>query len=66
MTIWSMLEIAAWVLSALVAAWLLTDAFRTGRRFDEEFLVHTMEDLGEDAEWQAEAGDAPRGDGSRR
>lgn len=52
MTVWELLQNAAWVLSALIAGWLLHDAYRTGRDFDEEFLVHTMEDLGEESEWQ--------------
>jgi hypothetical protein len=51
-TIWTLFEYGAWVLSALVASWLLYDAYRIGRDYDEEFLVHTIEDLGEDAQWQ--------------
>jgi hypothetical protein len=52
MTVWDLLQAAAWVLSALLAVWLLHDAYRTGRDYDEEFLVHTMEDLGEESQWQ--------------
>lgn len=47
MTIWELTEYAAWVLSALIAAYLLGDAVRISRHYDEEFLVHTLEDLGE-------------------
>lgn len=65
MTVWNLLEVSAWVLSALIAAWLLYDAYRTGRDFDEEFLVHTMEDLGEDSEWQ-ESTDGPGDSGRSR
>ncbi|CAM5742883.1 hypothetical protein MAUB1S_03598 [Mycolicibacterium aubagnense] len=63
MNFWTLLENAAWVLSALVASWLLYDAYRVGRDYDEDFLVHTVEDLGEDAEWQhatAESHDTER------
>lgn len=47
MTVWDLLELAAWLLSALVAGWLLYDAVTTSRRYSEEFLTHTLEDLGE-------------------
>lgn len=47
MTVWNLLEWAAWVLSALVAGWLLYDAVLTSRRYSEEFLTHTIEDLGD-------------------
>jgi hypothetical protein len=47
MTVWNLLEWAAWLLSALVAGWLLYDAVMTSRRYSEEFLTHTIEDLGD-------------------
>ena len=47
MTIWDLLELAAWVLSALTAGWLLYDAAMISRRYGEEFLTHTIEDLGD-------------------
>ena len=46
MTVWDLLELAAWVLSALVAGWLLYDAVITSRRYSEDFLTNTLEDLG--------------------
>jgi len=52
---WTLLEYGAWVLAAVVAIWLLYDAYRVGRDYDEEFLTHTIEDLGEDADWQHSA-----------
>ena len=52
MTVWDLLQYAAWALSALVAGWLVRDAYRIGRDYDEEFLVNTIEDLGEESEWQ--------------
>lgn len=58
---WQFLEYAAWALSAVVAVWLLLDAYRTGRDHDEDFLVHTMEDLGEESAWQQPT-DAPARD----
>lgn len=50
MTIWNALEWAAWAVSALVAGWLLYDAVMISRRYSEDFLTHTIEDLG-DAEF---------------
>lgn len=47
MTVWDLLEYAAWTLSALIAAWLVYDATMTSRRYSEEFLTHTIEDLGD-------------------
>jgi hypothetical protein len=47
MTVWNALEWAAWVLSVLIAGWLLYDAAMTSRRYSEEFLTHTIEDLGD-------------------
>ena len=32
------LEWAAWVISAALGGWMLFDAIRTGRRYDEEIL----------------------------
>jgi hypothetical protein len=37
------LEIAAWVISAALAAWMLLDAFRVSRDYDEEFLTTSVE-----------------------
>jgi len=47
MTVWDLLEWTAWALSALAAGWLLYDAVMTSRRYSEEFLTHTIEDLGD-------------------
>lgn len=47
MTIWNVLEWLAWALSGLIAAWLVYDAVATSRRYSEEFLTHTIEDLGD-------------------
>lgn len=47
MTVWTLLEYAAWALSALIAGWLVYDATMTSRRYSEDFLTHTIEDLGD-------------------
>lgn len=52
MNFWTLLEDGAWFLAAVVAAWMLFDAYRIGRDYDEEFLVHTIEDLDDDIGWQ--------------
>jgi len=55
---WTLFEYGAWVVAALVAAWLLYDAFRVGRDYDEDFLIHTVEDLGEEADWMQVSDDS--------
>lgn len=47
MTVWNLLELAAWLLSAAIAGWLVYDAVMISRRYSEEFLTHTIEDLGD-------------------
>jgi putative Mn2+ efflux pump MntP len=37
------LEWAAWVISAGLGAWMLFDALKTGREYDEEFLTTSVE-----------------------
>jgi hypothetical protein len=37
------LEIAAWVISAALGGWMLLDAFRVSRDYDEEFLTTSVE-----------------------
>jgi hypothetical protein len=37
------LEIAAWVISAGLAAWMVFDAIRVSRTYDEEFLTTSVE-----------------------
>ncbi len=43
MTIWNVLEWAAWILSAIIAVWMITDLLRVGREYDEEFLTTSAE-----------------------
>jgi len=37
------LEWAAWVISAILAVWMLYDMLKTGREYDEEFLTTSVE-----------------------
>jgi hypothetical protein len=37
------LEIAAWVISAGLGGWMLLDAIRVSRDYDEEFLTTSVE-----------------------
>ena len=60
MTFWNLLEWAAWILSIGIACWLLYDAVMTSRRYSEDFLTHTIEDLG-DADLSASDGSGEEG-----
>jgi len=42
-SVWSALEIAAWVLSAGIALWMVADLVRVGREYDEDFLTTAVE-----------------------
>jgi hypothetical protein len=37
------LEWSAWIISAGLGAWMLFDALKTGRAYDEEFLTTSVE-----------------------
>ena len=37
------LEIAAWVISAGLAIWMVQDAIRVSRQYDEEYLTTSVE-----------------------
>jgi hypothetical protein len=37
------LQDAAWIISAVLGAWMLYDAMKTGREYDEEFLTTSVE-----------------------
>jgi hypothetical protein len=39
----SVLEWAAWGISAILAVWMLADMLKTGREYDEEFLTTSVE-----------------------
>jgi hypothetical protein len=52
------LEWAAWVISAVLAAWMLFDTIKVGREHDEEFLTTSVEGTDELFDPNAAAGDA--------
>jgi hypothetical protein len=43
MNIWQVLEWVAWGISALMFAWMLTDAWRVSQNYDEETLLSSRE-----------------------
>ena len=43
MSVWGALEVAAWVLSAGIALWMVADLVRVGREYDEDFLTTAVE-----------------------
>lgn len=58
MSVWNVIEIAAWGMSAIIAIWLIADAIRVSRDYDEDFLttVIEIEESSEDAEINGEGG----------
>jgi hypothetical protein len=42
-SVWGALEVAAWVLSAGIALWMVADLIRVGREYDEDFLTTAVE-----------------------
>ncbi|HEX3847098.1 MAG TPA: hypothetical protein VHV81_06920 [Steroidobacteraceae bacterium] len=43
MSLWRLAEAAAWIGGACIFGWILLDAWRTGRRFDEKLLLSSRE-----------------------
>ncbi len=43
MSVWGAIELAAWVLSAGIALWMIADVIRVSREYDEEFLTSAIE-----------------------
>jgi hypothetical protein len=43
MSVWGAIELAAWVLSAGIAVWMIADVIRVSREYDEEFLTSAIE-----------------------
>ena len=41
----AVVELIAWVLSAIIAIWLVTDLLRTGRQHDESSLINAPDPL---------------------
>lgn len=48
MSVWEMLEWAAWIISAVIAIWLIADVIKVSREYDEEFLTSSIESLDDD------------------
>lgn len=57
-------NVVAWVLVGVFAAWLLVDFVRTNRRYDEEYLTTSIEGVDEFAEVERAMGSD--GEGSNR
>jgi hypothetical protein len=53
------LEYAAWAISAALGAWMLYDAVKVSRQYDEEFLTTSVE--GTDELLRTEPATTPRG-----
>jgi hypothetical protein len=43
MTVWDAFEWAAWIISAVIAVWMIADLLRVSREYDEEFLTTAVE-----------------------
>jgi hypothetical protein len=52
------LEWAAWIISAVLAVWMVYDMLKTGRSYDEEFLTTSVEGTDELLDPSATAGGA--------
>lgn len=44
---WTILEYAAWAVSAVILLWMLADATRVNREFDEDMLMSSKEGVDE-------------------
>ncbi|MHA6794976.1 hypothetical protein ACVGVM_15905 [Pseudonocardia bannensis] len=61
MTIAGGLELVAWILSAIIAGWLVFDVVRVARTHDEHLLINAAELIDTPAEPRAGARDAEGG-----
>ena len=43
MAMWTLLEYAAWAASAVLLLWMVLDAVRVGRDYDEDVLLSSRE-----------------------
>jgi len=57
MDFWDILSYAAWIVSAALLGWMLMDAIRVNREYDEELLISSREGADELLE-SDEKGDA--------
>jgi hypothetical protein len=54
MTVWDAFEWGAWIISALIAVWMVVDLVRVSREYDEEFLTTAVEMIDEAPEPRVE------------
>ncbi len=54
MTIWDAFEWGAWIISAVIAIWMIADLVRVSREYDEEFLTTAVEMIDEAPELNVE------------
>ena len=54
MTVWDAFEWAAWIISAVIAVWMIVDLVRVSREYDEEFLTTAVEMIDETPEPRVE------------
>jgi hypothetical protein len=47
MDIWDLLSAAAWAISALLLLWMVVDAWRVGRTYDDSLLLSSQEGVDE-------------------
>lgn len=47
MSVGDVAEILAWVISAIIAVWMVTDMVKVSRTHDEEFLTASAEEFDE-------------------
>lgn len=43
MDFWDLLSYAAWIIAAYLLLWIVVDAVRVGREYDEELLLSSRE-----------------------
>lgn len=47
MDFWDILTYAAWIISAVLLGWMLLDALRVNREYDEDLLISSREGVDE-------------------
>ena len=57
MDLWDILSYAAWGLAAYLLLWVLLDAFRVSREYDEDLLLSSREGADELLEGSDEGGE---------
>jgi hypothetical protein len=62
MDFWDIFELFAWAVSAILFMWMLTDAVRVNREFNEDLLLSSREGIDE----LLEHGDGPGAAGGGR